>query len=66
MTIPVNVYRGRTDAVQNRAHILSVAEERFADSGVEAETPHRHFPTRESFVVAVLKERYLELEESQP
>ena len=75
MTTPANSRRPRTDAVRNRAHILSVAEEGFADEGVDlamdaiakragvgAGTLYRHFPTREALVAAALEERFLELD----
>lgn len=75
MTKPANARQGRADAVRNRAHIVSVAREAFADAGVElamdaiakraglgAGTLYRHFPTRELLVAAVLEERFHELE----
>lgn len=75
MTTPANRRRTRTDAARNRAHILGVAEQGFADEGVElamdtiarragvgAGTLYRHFPTREALVAAVLEERYSDLE----
>jgi AcrR family transcriptional regulator len=57
----------RSDAVHNRAHILEVAHQAFAESGVTslneiakragvgAGTLYRHFPTREELILAVYR-----------
>lgn len=60
----------RADAVRNRARILTAAREAFARDGVDvpldsiaeqagvgAGTVHRHFPTKESLVGAVIADR---------
>lgn len=60
----------RADAVRNRARILAAAREAFAHDGVDvpldtiaelagvgAGTVHRHFPTKESLVTAVIAAR---------
>ena len=60
----------RADSVRNRAHILEVAREAFATegpavpldeiarlAGVGAGTVHRHFPTKESLLTAVVVDR---------
>lgn len=75
MTTTASSRRTRVDAARNRAHILSVAEEGFAEEGVDlamdaiakrsgvgAGTLYRHFPTRESLVAAVLEGHFLELD----
>lgn len=60
----------RADAVRNRARILAAAREAFAHEGVEvpldtiaeragvgAGTVHRHFPTKEALLTAVIADR---------
>ncbi|MEU4192605.1 helix-turn-helix domain-containing protein [Kribbella sp. NPDC026611] len=64
----------RADAVRNRARILSAARAAFAQDGVDvpldtiaeragvgAGTVHRHFPTKEALVSAVIADRLDEL-----
>jgi AcrR family transcriptional regulator len=65
----------RADARKNRAHILEVAEEVFAAdglssmdaiakrAGVGSGTLYRHFPSRESLLIELLRSRDQELEE---
>ena len=75
MTTPAASRPTRTDAQRNRAHIIAVAEEGFADLGVEvsmdaiakragvgAGTLYRHFPSREALVAAVMEARSPDLE----
>ncbi|WP_037570367.1 TetR/AcrR family transcriptional regulator [Phaeacidiphilus oryzae] len=60
----------RADALRNRARILAAAREAFAHDGVDvpldavaeragvgAGTVHRHFPTKEALVTAVIADR---------
>lgn len=60
----------RADALRNRARILTAAREAFAQDGVDvpldtiaeragvgAGTVHRHFPTKEALVTAVIADR---------
>jgi AcrR family transcriptional regulator len=60
----------RADAVRNRARILAAAREAFAQQGVDvpldaiaeaagvgAGTVHRHFPTKEALLAAVIADR---------
>ncbi|NAZ76078.1 TetR family transcriptional regulator [Kineococcus sp. T13] len=66
--------RTRADKQRNRAHILEVAEQFFAEQGVSASldaiakragigpgTLYRHFPTREALLAALLEARDEEL-----
>jgi AcrR family transcriptional regulator len=66
----------RADAVRNREHILEVAHEAFAESGtvslntiakragVGAGTLYRHFPNRETLLLAVYRHDVLRLVDS--
>ena len=62
--------RPRTDAQRNRAHILDIAEQHFAEhsitgsldaiakrAGVGAGTLYRHFPNRDALLAALLRAR---------
>jgi AcrR family transcriptional regulator len=64
----------RSDAVRNRARILTAARDAFAQDGVDvpldtiaaragvgAGTVHRHFPTKEALIGAVIADRLDEL-----
>jgi AcrR family transcriptional regulator len=66
----------RADAVRNRARILVAAREAFARDGVDGPldaiaeragvgpgTVHRHFPTKEALITAVITDRLDELAE---
>ena len=67
--------RTRSDKARNRSHILDVAEQFFAEQGVNGSldaiakragvgpaTLYRHFPTREALLAAMLDARDQELE----
>jgi AcrR family transcriptional regulator len=68
----------RSDAQQNREHILRIAHEAFAESGatslntiakragIGAGTLYRHFPTREALILAVYQHDVQRLVDSVP
>jgi AcrR family transcriptional regulator len=68
----------RADAAKNREHILTVAQDAFAESGetslnviakragVGAGTLYRHFPTREALILAVYQHDVQRLVDSVP
>ncbi len=71
----VSTRRPRTDKQRNRTHILEVAEQYFAETGVSGSmdavakragvgpgTLYRHFPNRESLLAALLDARDQELD----
>lgn len=71
---PGSTRKTRSDKERNRSHILEVAEEFFAEQGVDGPmhdiakraglgpgTLYRHFPTREDLLAALLRARWDEL-----
>jgi AcrR family transcriptional regulator len=73
-TIPAPVRAERADKARNRARILAVASEAFAENGVDTQmddvaakaglgvgTLYRHFPTKEALMVALVDRKFVEI-----